>query len=154
MRVISTVRSGLSTSADGTEPSTSRRLAFRMRSSLSSAASSVGDAPARKGVDDQPALVERRHFQRLGVERQDAPLIVDHVLDQRQLEADAGLGLDLLDLAELQDQRLLALVDDEDRRQGDDQQNDDDADDDGQTPHHWASVESGRSVRRSSFSGR
>ena len=49
----------------------------------------VGDAPAREGVDDQPPVVERRHLERVGVEALDAAVVVDDVLDERDLEGEA-----------------------------------------------------------------
>ena len=57
---------------------------------------------------------------------------------ERHLEVEAGLGLDVHDLAEAQHDRLLALVDDEDRRIDEEQ---DDGRDDGDewetVGHHW-----------------
>ena len=49
----------------------------------------VGDAPAGEGVDDQPAVVERRDLQRVGVEALDAAVVEDDVLDERDLEGEA-----------------------------------------------------------------
>ncbi len=49
----------------------------------------VGDPPAGEGVDDQPAVVERCHLQRVGVEALDAAVVVDHVLDEGNLEGEA-----------------------------------------------------------------
>ena len=75
---------------------------------------------------------------------------------ERHLEVDAGLGLDVDDLAEAQHDRLLALVDHEERRIDQEQDDGDDDADDGKTVgHQFASLPSVAGARFcSSGSGR
>jgi hypothetical protein len=53
----------------------------------------VRDPPAREGVDDEPAVVERRHLEGDGLDALDARVVVDDVLDEGDLEAEAGSSL-------------------------------------------------------------
>ena len=53
---------------------------------------------------------------RVRVERQDAVVVFHHFLDEGHLQGETGIFLDRFDLAELQHQRLFALVDDKEPR--------------------------------------
>ena len=98
----------------------------------------IDDAVAREGVDHDLLLVARRHFLGARVVIEHALVVIDRVLDQRQLEVQARLIDQALDLAELQDEHLLALVDGEHRRQADDDdEQDEDADAEAGAAHHW-----------------
>jgi hypothetical protein len=77
----------------------------------------LGDAPLDQPVDDQALLLGREDGAGLGaVQRLDALVQEHHVLERRrQLELEAGLGDDFLDLTQRVDHGHLALVDDEQR---------------------------------------
>jgi hypothetical protein len=78
----------------------------------------VGDAPLDEPVDHQALLLGGEDRPRLrAVERLDAAVEEGDVLEwRRQLPLQARLLDHFLDLAELVDDRDLALVDDEERR--------------------------------------
>ena len=94
-------------------PAPPASCARRMSSSRCSAAShpahtdgfpklaDVGDAVAREGVDHEPAVVGRRHLDRVDVTRQDPVVVIGDVVDDRQLEGQAGILLHVDHPAEL-----------------------------------------------------
>jgi hypothetical protein len=75
----------------------------------------IDDAVADIGVDHHAALVAQRHFLGVGVEVQQA-LVEEHHVLPGLLPLQAGSLDDALRIAELDDERLLALVDDEKAR--------------------------------------
>ena len=79
------------------------------------------DAVPRKGVDHQPLLVGGDHFLRRRFQVEDALVDVDHAVDERHLEVEAGLTDHAHRLAEPNDQRLLRLIDGEQGAIGDDE---------------------------------
>ena len=108
------------------------------------------NAPAEDGEKEdnhKSALVNRGHFQFHCFQRQDATFIIDDVLQERDLQTQARFLLDLLDLTELQDQRLLTFINDEDRGQAYDGEQRNSADQNRDLAHQLLPL-------RSSFSGR
>ena len=75
-------------------------------------------------LDDQPPIVQRCHLQRRGGQAQDTIVVFRDVVEERHLDAKAGLLLHIDDPAKAQHQRLLAFVDNEDRGHGDDAHDD------------------------------
>ncbi len=77
----------------------------------------VGDAPAHVPVDHHALLFSGQHGLRVGaIQREQALVDVAHVLERRgQLEIEARLGDDFLDLPQLVHHAELALVHDEQR---------------------------------------
>ncbi len=102
----------------------------------------IGDLEGDEGVDDVAPAVAHLHADVLKVEAEQPVLDDLNRVDEvrGQLEIDAGLLDDARDLAEAQDQRLLARIDDEDRRideEGDDRETDQE---DGSASHWPAPV--------------
>ena len=115
----------------------------------------VGDAVEHEGVHLEAAVIGGRHLDHRGFQRQDAILETHDLVQQGQLEADARLLADLLDLAEAQHQCLFPFVDDKDRRQRDDDQHHDHGNNDIELLHQFDPLlEEGPLLRPSSFSGR
>src|SRR5690606_26551852 len=59
----------------------------------------------------------RCHFQRLGQQAQNPPVIAHDILDKRDFEAESRLFLDGFHLPELQNKNLFAFIHDKDRGQ-------------------------------------
>ena len=78
----------------------------------------VSDAVSGKGIDHETPVVQRRNLQRIHFAAEDTVVIAHQLLDERDLEANARLFLDVDDLGELQHQDLFALIHDKDRQHG------------------------------------
>src|SRR5262249_24922260 len=78
----------------------------------------IGDAVARKRIDDDPLLVGGRHLLRRRVEVENALVEVLDRLHHRDLPVQSRLVDDLHRLTELEHHRLLVLVHDEHREVG------------------------------------
>src|SRR6185312_10339634 len=97
----------------------------------------VDDAPLDVEVDVDALLLGGEVALRRRVQRQDALVEMDHLLDHRQLEMQPRLVIGLHDAAELQQQRTVALADHEHAAQAEQDQHD--GDDGGEDPvHHCA----------------
>ena len=107
----------------------------------------IDDAPLDVGVDEHVLLLGRDEAFRLSVvQRDDALLEIAHVLHQRHLEIKAGLGQHPLHFAQLEDERVLALIDGKD---GHRQHHQDGADDETQDIDPLAHQRPSRSRERS-----
>ena len=118
-----------------------RELAMRLVAHALEEHQRVGDAVARKGIDDEPLLVGGNHLLRGGVDVEDALVEIFDVLDERDFVVQPWV-LDLaLRLAEFEHQRLLGLVDREQRQIGHDRGNaeDDQAGGESGAVHCWLS---------------
>jgi hypothetical protein len=83
----------------------------------------VVDAPLDEGIDQNGFLLGRQKALRIdGLQRQDAAIEEADVLDQRPLEIEAGFPDDFLDFAQLEEERVLALIDGIQAHAGNDQQ--------------------------------
>jgi hypothetical protein len=80
----------------------------------------IGNAPTGKGVNNKTLLVRGDHLLRRRVEIEQALVEERDVLDERNLEIQTGLGHEPLRLAELENERLLGLIDREQRQIGGD----------------------------------
>jgi hypothetical protein len=90
----------------------------------------IQDAPLHERVDQERPVALREEAQRLGVvEGEDAHVEEAHVLQQRPLEVQARAVHDFLHLAELEHDRVLALVDGEERARGEQRHHGEDRDD-------------------------
>ena len=90
----------------------------------------VDDAPLDERVDQHRAVALGEEAQRIGVVvGEDAHVEVAHVLQQRPLEVQPRAVDHFLHLAELEHDRVLALIDGEHRARGDEREHRDDGDD-------------------------
>ena len=70
----------------------------------------VGDLEAAECIDDHPLLILGDDLLGIDVQCKDTLLDRYHILHERDLEVDTGLGIDTLRRTELQQQRLLRLM--------------------------------------------
>ena len=97
----------------------------------------IDDAPLDEGIDEDVFLFRRDETLRLRrIERQDTLVEQANVLDQWPFEIESGRGNHFLDLAQLKNDGVLALIDSKDRRSDDHQNNGKDAADDIQSVTH------------------
>ncbi len=86
----------------------------------------VGDPPQHDEVDFERRLLGRHDAVDVGVlEHEVAPVEIAHVLHERHLEVQAGVLVDVDDLAQLELDRVLRLADGVDRLRRDEHQRDD-----------------------------
>ena len=120
MRAISFARSSRTTCVKVASPSTRRSAELSSVPSCELAPAieperliepqRIDDLVAREGIDHEPLLVGGDDFLRRIFEIENALVDIDHVVDERHLVIEAGLGDHAHRVAEAQHQRLLRLV--------------------------------------------